>query len=66
MRTLESPGKDQGLASSEGELFHHGARESSHSILPVERDLVPSAEAVTLQSWLFWDFIISRLQSCNQ
>ena len=45
---MESPGEDQGLASSEGELFHHGARESSHSILSVERGLVSSPEVSAL------------------
>ena len=54
MRTMESPGKDQGLSSSEGELFHHGARENSHSILSMERGLVSSPEVSTLHSWLFW------------
>ena len=58
MRTLESPGKDEVLAAL-GELFHYGARENSHSTLSVERDPVPSPEVVTLQSWLFWDFIIN-------
>ena len=61
MRTLESPGKDQGLASSESELFHHGACGNSHSTLSVERDTVPSPEVVTLQSWLFWDFLINSI-----
>ena len=54
MRTMESPGKDQGLASSEGELFHLGAHENSHSILPMERGPVSSLEMSTLQSWHFW------------
>ena len=54
IRTMESPGKDQGLASSEGELFHLGAHENSHSILPMERGPVSSLEMSTLQSWLFW------------
>ena len=50
MRTVESPGKDQGLASSEGELFHRGAHEKSHSILPMERGPVSSPEVSTLYS----------------
>ena len=61
MRTLESPGKDQGLASSESELVHHGVRVNSHSTRSLERDPVQSPEVVTLQSWLFWDFIINSI-----
>ena len=54
MRTMESPGKNQGLASSEGELFHHRAHENSHSILPMERGPVSSPEVPTLHSCFFW------------
>ena len=53
MKTMESPGQDQVLASSEGELFLHRACEGSHSILPMERVPVSSPEVSTLQSWLF-------------
>ena len=47
---MESPGKDQGLASSEGELFHLGAHENSHSILPMQRGPMSSPEMSTLQA----------------
>ena len=60
MRTLESPGRDEVLAAL-GELFHHVVHGNSHSTLSVERDPVPSPEMVILQSWLFWDFIISSI-----
>ena len=61
---MEPPGKDQGLALSEGEPFHNGAHENSHSILPMESGPWSSSEVSALKNWLFW--ISSSIPWLNQ